>query len=101
MPCDIKKLEWCDAMAKSFQVASGVGLRLVMLFNTKTGKERHAFVYKRDRKSVPIFLNHCPWCGAFLDPEGLGVSPKMRETLKDLASGKPPKASRHLTRRRS
>jgi len=73
--CDIKNLKWCGAMKRSFEAASGVGLRLVMLFNMKTGKERHAFIYKKDRKSTPIFLNYCPWCGAWLDPEGTGKKP--------------------------
>ena len=66
-----KKKEWapcCDAMSRNFEATShGKGIRLVIIFNMKTGVERYAFIHKLSAKEKGSFLNFCPWCGLKFD----------------------------------
>ncbi len=78
----MSKKEWkpcCDTMANNFEPSSyGTGIRLVMIINLTTGKERNAFIHKRSRKEKGYFLNYCPWCGLKLENGSIPAKKKAK-----------------------
>ncbi len=63
--------EYCDSLNDRMEAGSfGKGLRLCMVINMKTGKERNLVSYRTgDRKDNGLILNFCPWCGGKLHNE--------------------------------